>query len=145
MHRISGPVQGGVISDRWFDGIWLGLQFSSGEHIVATSDWRVIRARAVQPRPDTVRITRASLNNIKVGPWNPSEVIIQGSEAKPPPSTEEFQSPPLAGLVPRSFRITREDIERVAYSDGSMGCNAMRASKPAQTHRHIVDGEFNNI
>ena len=58
MHRISGPVQGGVISDRWFDGIWIGLQFSSGEHIVATSDGRVIRARAVHPRLDTVKITR---------------------------------------------------------------------------------------
>ena len=34
-HRISGPVQGGVISERWFDGIWLGVQFTSGEHIVA--------------------------------------------------------------------------------------------------------------
>ena len=91
MHRNSSPVQEGVISDRWFDGIWLGLQFSSGEHIVATSDGRVIRARAVHPRPDTVRITRASLNNIKVEPWNPSEVITQGYEVKPPPSTEELQ------------------------------------------------------
>ena len=54
MHRISGPVQGGVISERWFDGIWIGLQFSSGEHIVALNDGRVIRARAVHPRPETV-------------------------------------------------------------------------------------------
>ena len=35
---------------------------------------------------------------------------------------------------PRRFRITREDIEKVGYSDGCMGCNAMRASKPAQRH-----------
>ena len=34
MHRISGPVQGGVISERWFDGIWIGLQFSSGETLL---------------------------------------------------------------------------------------------------------------
>ncbi len=57
-HRISGPVQGGVISERWFDGIWLGVQFTAGEHIVATSDGRVIRSRAVHPRPETVKITR---------------------------------------------------------------------------------------
>lgn len=86
MHRMSGPVQGGeVISDRWLDGIWLGLQFSSGEHIVATFDGRAIRARAVHPRPDTVNITKEALANIKVGPWNPSEVITQGSETNPPP------------------------------------------------------------
>ena len=68
MHRISGPVQGGVIAERWFEGIWIGLQFSSGEHIVALNDGRVIRARAVHPRPDTVNISREALNLIAVGP-----------------------------------------------------------------------------
>ena len=74
------------MSERWFDGIWLGLQFSSGEHIVATPDGRVIRARAVHPRPETVKVTREALRNIKVGPWDPSEVITQGSEGKPTPA-----------------------------------------------------------
>ena len=32
-HRLSGPVQGGVVHERWHDGIYLGTQFSSGEHI----------------------------------------------------------------------------------------------------------------
>ena len=50
----------GVISERWFDGIWLGVQFTSGEHLVATSDGRVIRARAVHPRPETVKVTRGA-------------------------------------------------------------------------------------
>ena len=31
MHRRSGPVQGGVMAEKWFEGIWIGLQFSSGE------------------------------------------------------------------------------------------------------------------
>ena len=44
----------GKLAPRWHDGIWLGLQFTSGEHIVATSDGRVVRARAVHPRPDAV-------------------------------------------------------------------------------------------
>ena len=35
---------------------------------------------------------------------------------------------------PRRFRITKQDIEKVGYSDGCMGCNAMRAVKPAQRH-----------
>ena len=30
MHRISGPVQEGVVHERWKDGIYLGTQFSSG-------------------------------------------------------------------------------------------------------------------
>ena len=35
---------------------------------------------------------------------------------------------------PRTFRITKEGIDRVRYSDGCVGCNAMCASKPAQRH-----------
>ena len=89
MHRISGPVQGGVIAERWFDGIWIGLQFSSGEHIVALNDGRVIRARAVHPRPDIVKVTREALNLIKVGPRDPSDVITQDSDDKLSPSTEK--------------------------------------------------------
>jgi hypothetical protein len=89
MHRISGPVQGGVMAERWFDGIWLGLQFTSGEHVVATSDGRVVRARAVHPRPDTAKVTREALNNIKVGPWGSSEAITQGSAIKPAPMAEK--------------------------------------------------------
>jgi hypothetical protein len=43
-HRTSGPVQGGVVQERWHDGIWLGLQFTSGEHLVAQTDGVFVRA-----------------------------------------------------------------------------------------------------
>ena len=72
---------------RGFVGIWIGLQFTSGEHMEATSDGRVIRARAIHPRPDTVKITKEALTNIRVGPWSPSEIITQGSVGRPSPMT----------------------------------------------------------
>ena len=109
-HRISGPVQGGVISERWFDGIRLGVQFTSGEHIVATSDGRVIRARAVHPRPETVKVTRESLNNIKVGPWNPSEVITQESVGKPAPMVEVTQPHKRGNLFHEAFASLRSSF-----------------------------------
>ncbi len=83
MHRMLGPVQGGVIAERWFGGIWIGLQFTSGEHIVALSDGRVIRARAVHPTPETVKMTKEALKNIKVGPWHSSDVITPGTGWRP--------------------------------------------------------------
>ena len=107
MHRMSGPVQGGVMSERWFDGIWIGVQFTPGEHMVATSDGRVVRARAVHPRPDTVTITKEALNNIRVGPWSPSRVITQESGGRPAPMAERGQPSQTEEPVPRSFRITR--------------------------------------
>ena len=102
--------------ERWFDGIWLGLQFTSGEHVVATSDGRVVRARAVHPRPDTIKVTRESLNNIKVGPWGPSEAITQGSASKPTPMAEKSQPSQSVEPVPRSFRITQELIEKFGFT-----------------------------
>ena len=136
MHRMSGPVQGGVISERWFDGIWLGLQFSSGEHIVATPDGRVVRARAVHPRPDTVKITKAALNNIKVGPWDPSEVITQGSGGKPSPAVETTQPPQAGEPVPRSFRITQDLLDKFGLTKGCPKCEAIRRGEAHQTVHH---------
>ena len=39
-----------------------------------------------------------------------------------------------APAVPRRLRIAKEDIEVVGYSDGCVGCSAMRAGKAAQMH-----------
>ena len=40
MHRTSGKVTGGVMADRWHEGVWLGKRFGTGEHIV-TMDGKV--------------------------------------------------------------------------------------------------------
>ena len=67
MHRLSGAVQGGRrMTERWFDGIWVGLQLTSEEHMVATSDGRVVRARSVHQRPATVEVTKEALTNINM-------------------------------------------------------------------------------
>ena len=93
---------------------------------MAASDGRVIRARAVHPRPETVKITRESLNNIKVGPWNPSEVITQDSAGKPAPMGEVTQPPQAMEPVPRSLRITEELLQRFNYTNGCPKCEAMK-------------------
>ncbi len=128
-----------MISERWSDGIWIGLQFSSGEHIIALSDGRVVRARAVDPRPDTVKVTRESLNCINVGPWDPSEVITQGSEAKPPPSTEETQPSRKTEPVPRSVRITQERLENIGYTKGCPKCAALSRGDEHQSLSHNAE------
>ncbi len=80
----------------------------------------------MEPRPDTVRVTRESLNSIKVGPWDPREVITQGSEAKPSPSTEETQHSRTTEPVPRSVRITQERLEKFGFTKGCPKCEALR-------------------
>ena len=136
MHGISGPVQGVVMAERWFDGILLGLQFTSGEHVVSTSDGRVVRARAVHPRPDAVKVARDSFNHIKVGPWGPSEAITQGSATKPAPMAEKSQPSQSAEPVPRSFRITQDLIEQFGFTKGCPKCEALRRNDEHRTIHH---------
>ena len=56
------------MQQRWHDGIWLGLQFTSGEHFVALTNGIVVRARAVTPKPDSAKATKSALVNIKTRP-----------------------------------------------------------------------------
>ena len=50
MFRVSGTVQGGVMQERWFPGIWLGKKLHTEEHLVMKEDGLVVRSRAVRER-----------------------------------------------------------------------------------------------
>ena len=34
MYRVQGKVVGGEVTERWFEGIWLGKRFHTDEHVV---------------------------------------------------------------------------------------------------------------
>ena len=50
-HHVPGKTQGGLMTRRYVDGVWLGTRFESGEHLVAMSDGRVVKARTIEPFP----------------------------------------------------------------------------------------------
>ena len=115
-----------------------GLVFSS--HRENTS-WQprtegVIRARAVDPRPDTVKTTKDGLLNIKVGPWSPSEVITQGSVNTPSRGKEEYQPTQEERPIPRGVRITEELLERFSHTKGCPRCEAMKRGDETRTVHH---------
>ena len=113
MHRLSGPVQGGVVHERWNDGVYLGTQFSSGEHIVAMPDGTVVRARAIQPKPEGVPTTKASLDVTASGPAGGSAVITQKTSS---PNKKAEDGIPLSSEsdpVPRGFRVTQDLLDKV--------------------------------
>ena len=103
---------------------------------MALNDGRVIRARAVHPRPDTVKISRETLNLIAVGPWDPSEVITQDSGDGPSPSEEKIQPSQKTEPVPRSFRITQDKLERFGFTKGCPKCEALRRRDSHNTVHH---------
>ena len=74
-----------------------------------------------------------------MGPWEPSEVITQGSEAKPPPSTEETQPSRKTEPVPRSVRITQERQETFGYTKGCPKCAALSRGDEHQSLSHNAE------
>ncbi len=98
-----------------------------------------------------MRVTRETLNLIKVGAWDPSEVITQGSEDKPSPSTEVTQPSQTAEPVPRSFRITQEHLAKFSFTKGCPKCEALRRGDEHKTVHHnrecryIIETEMSRV
>ena len=56
MLRVTDKSQGGLIQERWIEGIWLGSRFNTFEHLVSRrSNGVVVRTRAVREIPRTVQ------------------------------------------------------------------------------------------
>ena len=136
MHRLSGPVQGGVVHERWNDGVYLGTQFSSGEHIVAMPDGKVVRARAIQPKPEGVPTTKASLDVITSGPARGSAVITQKSSGPTKKAEDGIPGASESDPVPRGFRVNQDLLDKVGYSKGCPKCESLRRGERSQTTHH---------
>ena len=78
LHRVSGKVHGGVMAERWHEGIWLGTCMKANERFVGLSEGGVVRARAVKERPSSMQVTRDELDRITQGPWESTGVILEG-------------------------------------------------------------------
>ena len=50
-HRIPGKTQGGDMSKRFLEGVYLGSRFESTEHIVAMAEGSVVKARTLVEFP----------------------------------------------------------------------------------------------
>ena len=66
--RVAGKVPGGVMTERWHLGTWLGKRFHTEERIVARKgNGLVIRSRAVKAMPEET--TMDDLDAINGSPW----------------------------------------------------------------------------
>ena len=135
MYRVAGKVQGGVMTERWYEGLWLGQRFHTQEHLVGKlSDGEVVRTRCVKELPNP--ITLALLRTIVGQPWAPAGTAKPERDVKPPvlPSSE----PPPHFFQPRHFRITQDILERFGYTPGCRKCRMMQqgdSSQPTLGHK----------
>ena len=111
--------------------MWLEVCPWTDEAIIGTSSG-IVRAGTVKRQA----IEDAWKSTILLSSWTIGrqskrhELTVEDDKAEKVIKVDEPEVP----SDPRRFRIAKEDIERVGYSDGCIGCNAIRASKPAQRH-----------
>ena len=141
MFRVAGKVPGGLMSERWHSGTWLGKRFHTEEHIVERKgDGLVVRSRAVKAMPEPT--TMDDLDAIKGSPWAPSGVLKDVLPDVPRPILS--RDDPLAESeierpVPRNMKITQDILKKFGYTPGCAKCR--RLSRNQYSHPSLAHSQ----
>ena len=131
MARAAGKTIGGLMAERWFQAIWLGVRSSSGEHLVAhLAEGTVFRCRSVQGTGKLA--TYEELKNIKGRPWAPTGTMsmTQKSAVRTEGGDGVSDGSAPHHFIPRSMRFTRAVLEKVGYTEGCSKCRAVARGGP---------------
>ena len=116
-------------------GVWLGACPRTDEAVIGTSTG-IVRAGTVKRQAVEDAWSSTSLLSVSITPRTAGklskrhELTVEGDEENKVIKVDESELP----VDPKRFRITKDDIERIGYSEGCVGCNAIRQSKPTQRH-----------
>ena len=142
MHRIPGKPQGSLMTARWLPGTWLGKRFNSEEHIVATENGKVVKARAVRLVEPHEQWCVEKVIGVKGVPWDPSgdkkdEVQVEWMKLPdlvPDPGRRREEG------LPRSTPITQRHLDKVGYTaQGCAKCRAMMNGDEEQPRGHSAN------
>ena len=149
MFRVSGKVQGGVLRERWVEGLWLGKRFSSDEHIVSRlSDGKVFRSRSVQAlgREASGEEVRAIIGR----PWAPTGTLTSAGEDIPRPSLPREVPVEPAGFQARSVYITKDVLAKFGFTKQCHKCRILargdegKGVPHSKECREIIEEKMNN-
>ena len=130
--RVAGKVQGGVMSERWFEALYLGMRFRANEAVVMQlSDGVMVRTGLMQRQEREV--SKEMLNKLVGVPWDPVGVIgargdgvhHDGEHAIPGQSSNEDGLPVTREQTPRSMYITSGFILHHGPAAGCPKCRSV--------------------
>ena len=131
MFRVAGKVPGGVMTERWHSGMWLGKRFHTQEDIVARNgDGLVIRSRAEKAILEET--TLDDLESIQGSPWASSGVVRDVLPDVPRPMLSRDEPPFLPveeRLVPRNMKITQDIQRKFGHTPGFAKCRKLSRSE----------------
>ena len=125
----------GKLVQKFERGVCLGVCPRTDEAIMCTPAG-IVRAGTVKLHAIKDAWKASSLLSISTTPWTTGrhskrhELTVENDEEEKLIKVDESELPE----DPRRFRVTKEDIEDISFSDGCVGCNAMRQDKTAQRH-----------
>ena len=123
MFRVSGKVEGGVMSERWYEGVWLGKRFDTEEHLVMKDDGLVVRCRAVRERD--LPVTMEMLDKLRCSPSDPTGTSKQ-TDSIPRAGVIGEKRENMKAFRPRRLMITRDAVEKFG---SSVNCTKCRDAK----------------
>ena len=131
MFRVAGKVPGGVMTERWHLGMWLGKRFHTQEDIVARNgDGLVIRSRAEKAMLEET--TLDDLDSIKGSPWAASGVVRDVLPDVPRPILSRDEPPFLLveeRPVPRNMKITQDIPRKFGHTPDCAKCRKLSRSE----------------
>ena len=126
--KYQGKLQGGLLKERWGNGVWFGKKWASDEHLVSMGNGKIVRARDVRPMPEDQAFDRGMLLGIRGAPCNPSAAghIEDGQLPEIPRAPIPRPEQPVAPPVARRVMIHKSYLERFGFTYGRKRCEAMR-------------------
>jgi len=135
LYKIPCKPEGGLMTERWLHGIWLGKRFLSDEHLVGIEDGSICVSSSVRLMPESESWSVEWVNKVRGTPWCPKgsgpgseedtavEVIPAGNPldaGHPQPRKQREEG------APREVYITKEHIVKFGYTASCLKCRAMR-------------------
>ena len=69
-YRVPGTPEGGLMAERWLEGVWLGKKFNSDEHVVGMRGGSLCKTRSVRRKLESESWVAEDIEGIKGIPRN---------------------------------------------------------------------------
>ena len=133
MFRVSGKVQGGLMTERWYEGLWLGKRFDTEEHLVMKDDGFVVRCRAVRERD--IPVTKEMLEKLKSTPSDPTGTM-KPVESVPRAVMTGVDKKESEGFVPKRITISRAAMNKFGVTERCRKCRNIASGGSERSGSH---------
>ena len=139
MMRVAGKVQGGVMAERWFEGLYMGMRFHTNEAVVMRLlDGVMVRTRSIQSQER--QVSKDMLDKLVGVPWDPTGVVRarvsggtdEGEHVIPAREVGEDGMPVTRELIPRSMYFTGDMVKQYGPTPGCPKCRAVARADSSQ-------------